>query len=64
MINEHDFEEICKKDNIYVCVLCLESYPIDSYTEEDGIPTAYYLNDWNEKGNTVRLCYNCFHYSG
>lgn len=64
MISEHDIEEILKKDNIYVCVLCLESYPINSYTEEDGIPSAYYLENWNREGDTVRVCYNCFHYSG
>lgn len=65
MINEKpSLEEVRKRENIYVCVLCLESYQIDSYTEEDGMPTAYYLDNWSWKGNTVRVCYNCFHYSG
>ena len=49
----------CEK---YVCVICLKSYLVDSYIEEDGIPTSYYLENWNMKGNTVRVCYDCFTY--
>lgn len=47
----------------FVCVLCLESYSVKCFGEDVNNPvTAYYLNDWNYKGDRARICSNCFYY--
>lgn len=51
------------EDEKYVCVLCLNSFST-RYVSEDGIepPAAYFLENWNFKGDCVRVCYFCFTY--
>lgn len=51
------------QDEEYVCVLCLNSFST-RYVSEDGIepPAAYFLENWNFKGDCVRVCYFCFTY--
>lgn len=52
------------QDEKFVCVLCLNSFST-KYFSEDGVepPTAYFLEDWNFKGDCVRICYDCFYYN-
>lgn len=51
------------QDEKYVCVLCLNSFST-KYVSENGVQptTAYFMSNWDYKGDCVRICYDCFTY--
>ena len=59
---EETYKSECIDDK-YVCPMCLESYLTKPFIDEDGEHTEYYTKNLILKGDCVRICYNCFHYS-